>query len=1318
MITSGPSSLRSGTRRAWGRRALQATLVASMAVGTNIALIAPASATPRIEFHQCINGAKPSTSTACTQFDQTTITNANSHYVEDQVVPQRLQLLIPPSNSTTVHKATVEFDTRINGVHAYDSLATWNLTQTTANRCQGVTVCPGGTARTVQIPSDPTVVQPLRAGSNGNAATSAHQLAASQRLLTMYGGFPVSVSVPVHTNAASPTGNAVARFDIFFRVPAKTVNQKVQFLFGGHLASSTGPRSWGAGGGAGSIDTVAAFRAIGFDSFVSTLGPNRFLPGAIGIAGGPAVIQTTKTPDAASVTAGDQIGFTVTARNTGTQPASNVTITDTLPVGAGLAWTESPDNASCAIAGGQLTCNVGTLAPGAQFSVRIVSPTTGDTPSPVSNTATTTATGVPPSSSTSTITLLKPSLSVLKKAVAATVDSGDGIAFTIDVANAGPGTAKNVTLSDPLPGATGVSWTLSAPVTGCAITGTAPTQSLDCSFGDLAAGASRSVGIQSATATGTSGTLSNTATADSDNTGPTSSTATITVNSPAVALTKTPDANPISSGDRLGFTLTATNNGAGTAKGVVLTDDLPAGEGLNWVIDAPANGCVLNGAVPTQSVSCPVGTLAPGASFSVHVSTPTSAATVGDITNTLKVTGTNIPPGTTTTTVTVNQPVVTVTKSAASSTVEAGDPISYTVTVSNTGAGTAKNFTVSDSLPSGNGISWSIAPAVPGCDITGSPQVLTCTVAALAPGASLAVTITSQTTSESCGVITNVASAGGGNLLLGTLTSNAATIEVLCRPVLNVGIVNDCPTPGTVVPGGFLSQTIAYSNTGSGAATAATLTADLNANHAVVDADGGTVVATPTGSTITWSVGPIPAGGSGFKVIVSRITALTGAATTAVTLASPDAAVAAASSVSVTISAAGAKAEGNAYSADVQTPIVSLDTVGQVRSGSAIAPATSAFPAVATSSLLDPITPVVVPGVAAVDLVNTSTTSSTTGQADSLARANVADVNLLGGLITADEASAVSRSTATALSAGTTSAGTTFTNLVINGTSITNVTPNQVVDVTLPVLGTVARVVLREESSSVSGPTGGFYSATHSTNLIHVNVLKNVPIMGLTAGVEIIVGHADTTATYPSGQLCTGVFTTSVEGLAFLAGVDVDLTGATNAAGLGTDAAVLPLLGGSDSSSVDTLAVGPVAINGAGTSEVEGSIAPPANARAITRADKISLLGGLVRADAVESSSVTTTGGTGPSTVLDSKVLGLAITGVASPIIRSLPNEITSIPLPGGGAIVLVTNEQSTLRDANNSVGTANAIHVYVLNALGVVTSDVIVASATSGVHL
>jgi len=66
---------------------------------------------------------------------------------------------------------------------------------------------------------------------------------------------------------------------------------------------------------------------------------------------------------------------------------------------------------------------------------------------------------------------------------------------------------------------------------------------------------------------------------------------------------------------------------------------------------------------------------------------------------------------------------LTITKTADSPTpVSAGTPIGFTISVANTAVtGTVQDVTLSDPLPGGNDISWSLDATPTGCSLTGPP---------------------------------------------------------------------------------------------------------------------------------------------------------------------------------------------------------------------------------------------------------------------------------------------------------------------------------------------------------------------------------------------------------------------------------------------------------------------------------------------------------------------------------------------------------------------------------------------------------------------
>ena len=106
---------------------------------------------------------------------------------------------------------------------------------------------------------------------------------------------------------------------------------------------------------------------------------------------------------------------------------------------------------------------------------------------------------------------------------------------------------------------------------------------LSCNFGDLAAGASRTVHISSPTTAASCGTVDNTATADAGNDAAVSDDASVVVQCPGLNVSKSPDQGTVSAGTAIGFTITVSNTGPGTATGVTL-DRHAAGEGGAGVV--------------------------------------------------------------------------------------------------------------------------------------------------------------------------------------------------------------------------------------------------------------------------------------------------------------------------------------------------------------------------------------------------------------------------------------------------------------------------------------------------------------------------------------------------------------------------------------------------------------------------------------------------------------------------------------------------------------------------------------------------------------
>ena len=216
-----------------------------------------------VDYAQCANGKPPSTAVTCTDgWLNGILQGSNSHFTEDQVTPQRAEVVYAAGAAILDRTITLRYEARKGTIHAYDSLTTWNLTVTGALRCDGLgsssgtSDCVLGPASTIAIPTDPTVISPFTSASG---ATSAHEIPG---VFTMYGGTLTSVDPITHDcttlGNCGTSGDDYAHITIHFTVPASapgdTSPRKVQLLFGGHLAASLGARGWGTGLGSANIN--------------------------------------------------------------------------------------------------------------------------------------------------------------------------------------------------------------------------------------------------------------------------------------------------------------------------------------------------------------------------------------------------------------------------------------------------------------------------------------------------------------------------------------------------------------------------------------------------------------------------------------------------------------------------------------------------------------------------------------------------------------------------------------------------------------------------------------------------------------------------------------------------------------------------------------------------------------------------------------------------------------------------------------------------------------------------------------------------------
>jgi uncharacterized repeat protein (TIGR01451 family) len=230
-------------------------------------------------------------------------------------------------------------------------------------------------------------------------------------------------------------------------------------------------------------------------------------------------------------------------------------------------------------------------------------------------------------------------LSLTKSAAPTSVEVGGTVTYTLTVANAGPDAATGVVVTDALP----AGMTFASADSGC----THAAGTVTCAVGGLASGAAaqRAITVTAASA----GSKLNTATVAGDQGDPTpgnnSGNASVEVAPPApppptsadVAVTKSADRATVLVGDLVAYTVTATNQGPGTASGVTLTDPLPDGVGFSAVRSGPCVHDATTGTVTGQAAN-----LAPGSSLTCTIVVAALAA--GTPVNTASVATTSTDP--------------------------------------------------------------------------------------------------------------------------------------------------------------------------------------------------------------------------------------------------------------------------------------------------------------------------------------------------------------------------------------------------------------------------------------------------------------------------------------------------------------------------------------------------------------------------------------------------------------------------------------------------------------------------------------------------
>ncbi|MFT4305468.1 MAG: hypothetical protein QM604_01105, partial [Microbacterium sp.] len=526
---------------------------------------------------------------------------------------------------------------------------------------------------------------------------------------------------------------------------------------------------------AGEITNTAV--ATGTDPNAATVTSNE--DDAVVTATESAALTLVKSADVATIDAvGDTITYTFTVTNSGNVTVDTVAIDETSFSGTGELSA--------------ITCAATTLAPEESTSCTATYTVTQDDIDAGEITNTAVATGTDPSDVTVTsneddaevIADQSASLSLVKSADVETVDAvGDTVTYTFTVTNTG-----NVTVDDIAIGETAFSGSGTLSDIECDATTLAPAESTDCTAtytvtqDDIDAGEITNTAV----ATGTDPS-EETVTSNEDD-------AVVTADqSPALTLVKTADVETVDeAGDTVTYTFTVTNSGNVTVSDIAISETAFSGTGT------------------LSDVECDATSLASGESTDCTATYTVTQDDVdaGEITNTAVATGTD--PNVATVTSNEDDAVVTAEQSPELSLVKsadvaavtaAGDAVTYTFAVTNTGNVTVTGLAISETAFSGSGTLSDIE-----CDAT-----------TLAPGESTDCTATYTVTQDDidAGEITNTAVATGTDPSEGTVTSNESDAEITADQTTGLVLVKTASVATVDEAGDTITYTFTVTNVGN-----------------------------------------------------------------------------------------------------------------------------------------------------------------------------------------------------------------------------------------------------------------------------------------------------------------------------------------------------------------------------------------------------------------------------------------------------------------------------------------------------------------------
>lgn len=364
-------------------------------------------------------------------------------------------------------------------------------------------------------------------------------------------------------------------------------------------------------------------------------------------------LSLTKSDSPDPVVAGENLVYTLGVDNAGPETADAAVVTDTLPSGVTFV-SASATVGTATHSNGVVTWNLGNVDPDdpprtLTVTVQVDPQTTGS----LTNSATVSSatsdpdTGNNLAGSTTEVTAVA-DLTLTKTDTPDPVIAGSSLSYTLTLGNAGPSTARDVVLTDPLPA--GVSFVSAVGGTGATACAEVTPGVVSCAIGDLDPGESvqRIITVK-VDASLPPGSLSNTATASSptDADGAEATATTGVVTSADLWMEKTGSAvagNPSGAlvyrlivhneaGSAPDSTPTSGSGGPSDAQSVVVVDALPLTP-KKLTVQFLSPGCTYSR--PSHTVTCTAATVPAGTAVTFEVQVQINGSN-GSVTNTATV---------------------------------------------------------------------------------------------------------------------------------------------------------------------------------------------------------------------------------------------------------------------------------------------------------------------------------------------------------------------------------------------------------------------------------------------------------------------------------------------------------------------------------------------------------------------------------------------------------------------------------------------------------------------------------------------------------